>query len=103
QAIGEVVPILPASVTASVFLASADRGLAIREVEKEVMASMRSLQSAGAPVFQASHTKLTRAVADALHTLRLRRLVIEEDGRYRAHPDEFELLHYYANATAHWR
>ncbi len=103
QAIGEVVPILPVSVTASVFLESEDRSLTVREVEEKAMATTRALQSAGAPVFQASHSTLTRAVAEALHTLRLRRLIIEEDGRYRAHPEESEILRYYANAAAHWR
>jgi glycerol-3-phosphate O-acyltransferase len=101
--IGAVVPILPVSVTAAVFLEAGDRGLDIREVEERALERTRTLQAAGAPAFQASHSTLTRAVAEALHTLRLRRLLVEEEGRYRAHPDEYDLLRYYANAAAHWR
>jgi glycerol-3-phosphate O-acyltransferase len=33
--------------------------------------------------------------------LTLRHLVLEEDGNYRANPNELMLLKYYANAIAH--
>jgi hypothetical protein len=35
--------------------------------------------------------------------LKLRKLVVETDGLYRATTGEDEILMYYANSIAHWR
>jgi hypothetical protein len=34
--------------------------------------------------------------------LKLRRLVLEDGGRYQLVADEYDLLTYYANSIAHW-
>ena len=41
------------------------------------------------------------AVEVGLRMLKLRQLVVEEDGLYRANAEETILLRYYANAIAH--
>ena len=41
------------------------------------------------------------AIDVGLRMLTLRHLVLEEDGNYRANPDELILLGYYANAIVH--
>jgi hypothetical protein len=35
--------------------------------------------------------------------LKLRKLVVESDGLYRATPGEDDILDYYANSIAHWK
>ena len=41
------------------------------------------------------------AITVGLRMLTLRHLVLEEDGNYRANPEELILLKYYANAIVH--
>ncbi len=41
------------------------------------------------------------ALTVGLRMLQLRRLVLQQDGLYRAHPQELPVLAYYANSIAH--
>jgi glycerol-3-phosphate O-acyltransferase len=99
--VGRVVPVLPVSLVATVMMASGgEQGLSGLELKGAVHNLMRRLQRAGA------HVHIPRqdqeyAVDVGLRMLLLRRIVIAEDGVYRASPEERPLLAYYANAIAH--
>jgi delta-aminolevulinic acid dehydratase/porphobilinogen synthase len=41
-------------------------------------------------------------ILNALNMLKIRRLVVESEGIYRAAPGEDDILTYYANSIAHW-
>ena len=99
QKVGEVVPALPVSLVATVVLAAA-KPLSALELKGQVADLMRRLIASGA------HIHIPRADQDyavevGLRMLLLRHFVLEENGLYRANPDEEILLRYYANAIAH--
>jgi glycerol-3-phosphate O-acyltransferase len=101
EKVGEMVPVLPVSLVATVMLA-AQRPLSALELKAEVEVLIRDLIAGGA------HIHIPRADQDyavevGLRMLLLRRFVTIEDGLYRANPDEEPLLRYYANAVAHLR
>jgi len=99
EKVGEVVPALPVALVSTVVLA-ADRPLSALELKGAVAGLMASLAAKGA------HVHIPRADQDyalevGLRMLRLRHLVEEENGLYRANPQEAPLLRYYANSIAH--
>ena len=99
QRVGAVVPVLPVSLVATV-MQEAESPLSPLEVKVRTQALMHSLVAAGA------HAHIPRgdddyAVDVGLRMMRLRQLVIEEDGLLVANPKEGLLLAYYANAIAH--
>ncbi|MFQ5566955.1 MAG: 1-acyl-sn-glycerol-3-phosphate acyltransferase, partial [Paracoccaceae bacterium] len=97
--IGRVIPVLPVSLVASVFLA---RGtpLSMIDVKAAAAALLDRLHAAGA------HSHIPRASFDyavdvGMRMLTLRGIVTEAEGIYAAAPGEVELLRYYANTIAH--
>jgi glycerol-3-phosphate O-acyltransferase len=99
QRVGEVVPALPVSLVSTVFL-HALQPLSGLELKGEVENLIRHLIAGGA------HIHIPRADQDyaievGLRMLLLRHFVLEENGLYRANPDEAIMLRYYANAIVH--
>ena len=98
--VGRVVPALPVSLVATAVLAGGERGRSSLELKGAVFDLMQRLKAAGA------HVHIPRqdqeyALEVGLRMLRLRHLVLLEDGGYRANPAEIPLLMYYANAIRH--
>jgi glycerol-3-phosphate O-acyltransferase len=99
QKVGEVVPVLPVSLVATVVLDAA-APLSALELKSRVAALMEKLAARGA------HIHIPRgdqdyAVEVGLRMLRLRHLIEETDGLFAANRAEQVLLRYYANAIAH--
>lgn len=97
EKIGALVPVVPAALVSAVFLASPERRLGAHELRTEALRLLDTLASRGA------HAYLPRgdhdyAIDVGLRMLTLRRLVLEEDGLFRAAPDELRLLGYYAGS-----
>jgi glycerol-3-phosphate O-acyltransferase len=97
--VGEVVPALPVAMVATTIL-EAGRPLSALDLKAQVAELMRRLTASGA------HIHIPRADQDyavevGLRMLLLRHLVVEENGLYRANPDEVMLLRYYANSIVH--
>jgi len=100
-AVGRVVPVLPVSLVARVFIDAASGALlAEGEINTRALALQRLLEGLGAHVY-VPRSDPEYSVLVGLRMLRLRNLVLEEGGRYCANPAELELLRYYANAIAH--
>ena len=95
--VGSVVPILPVSLVATVF--ARRQGIAPSELELkwEVYELVRRLERHGAHLY-VPRGDLDYAVGVGLRMLTLRRIVLEENGGYRAAPDSGAILAYYANA-----
>jgi glycerol-3-phosphate O-acyltransferase len=98
--VGKVIPVLPVSLVATALLRGAGEWLSELELKAAVHDLIGDLRAAGA------HLYLPRqdhdyAVVVGLRMLILRHLVDENDGLYRAAPDERPLLTYYANGIAH--
>lgn len=99
--IGNVIPILPVALVASVLKASGNDGLSAFEVETRVNELIEDLNTQAAPVYVSSRSRV-QTILNALNMLKLRKLVVESDGIYRPAPGEMDVLTYYANSIAHW-
>lgn len=100
EAVGRVVPALPVSLVASAILKNPGNQLSLFELKGEVFDLIRRLEAVGAHL-HIPRADVEYAVEVGLRMLTLRRLVIEENGLYRANPEETVLLRYYANAIKH--
>ena len=100
DAVGRVVPVVPVALMAEVFVRSPDTGFSELELKAAVGKVLQRLETRGAHVY-VPRRDLDYALTVGLRMLRLRRLVQERDGIYRAHPVERPLLAYYANSIAH--
>ena len=101
-AIEHIIPILPISLVAAVLLEAGQEWLSAFEVEARVHRLIDDLQARGATVFVSKRSR-AQIILTALNTLKLRRMVIESDGLFRAGPESLDVLSYYVNAIAHWR
>ena len=99
-AIARVVPVLPVSLVASVFVRHPERPMSELEVKAKAQALIDELEARGAYVHIA-HADRDYAVTMGLRMLALRHFIRESDGLYRAHDDEGEMLRYYANSIEH--
>jgi glycerol-3-phosphate O-acyltransferase len=101
QAVGRVVPALPVSLVSTAMLEAGDNPLSLLDIKQRVSSLIGELEGRG------SYVHIPRADRDyaitvGLRMLTLRHLVLEEeDGNYRANPQEQILLKYYANAIVH--
>jgi glycerol-3-phosphate O-acyltransferase len=100
RAVGRVVPVLPVPLIAAVFVAQPLRALSALELKSEVEKLLVRLRARGAHVY-VPRGDFDYALTVGLRMLRLRRLVEEDEGLFRARQDEMPLLGYYANSIAH--
>jgi len=99
EAVGRVVPVVPVALMAEVFVRNPD-GLSELELKAEVGKVLQRLEARGAHVY-IPRRDLDYALTVGLRMLRLRRVVEEQDGIYRARAAERSLLGYYASSIAH--
>jgi len=100
RAVGRIVPVVPVPLLAAVFVAQPQRALSELELKAEVGRLLARLEAAGAHVY-IPRGDLDYALTVGLRMLRLRRLVEEQEGLFRARQEEIPLLAYYANSIAH--
>ena len=100
QGIGAVIPVLPVSLVATVFLRAGGSNLSELEVKSRTFVLIKKLEEAGAHIHIPRHDR-DYAVATGLRMLCTRHIVKEEAGLYQASADETVLLKYYANSIAH--
>jgi glycerol-3-phosphate O-acyltransferase len=99
-AVGSVIPVLPVSVLATVFVREPDRGLERMELKARVQALISRLEASGAHVYIPRRDR-EYAMEVGLRMLTLRHLVEERDGLLYARAEELPLLNYYANSISH--
>jgi glycerol-3-phosphate O-acyltransferase len=100
QAVGRIVPVVPVPLMASVFVADPQRALSELELKLEVEKILSGLRARGAHVY-VPRGDFDYALSVGLRMLRLRHLVDETDGLFRAREEELPLLAYYANSISH--
>jgi glycerol-3-phosphate O-acyltransferase len=98
--IGGVVPVLPVPLVASVLLREPARPISELELKAAVQALMQRFEASGAHVY-VPRTDRDYALTVGLRMLTLRGLVSEDDGLFRANPEDLELLRYYARSIEH--
>jgi glycerol-3-phosphate O-acyltransferase len=99
-AVGQVVPVVPVALIATVFVRHAERPVSELELKADIAALMETLRARGAHIY-VPRGDFDYALTVGLRMLRLRRLVSERDGLYAAEPAQMRLLSYYANSIAH--
>ncbi|MBI4544228.1 MAG: 1-acyl-sn-glycerol-3-phosphate acyltransferase [Gemmatimonadetes bacterium] len=99
-AVAAVIPVLPVSLVATVFLRSQPLRLSELELKARVQELIAELEAAGRHVYVPRRDR-DYALTVGLRLLTLRHLVDEQDGLYVARESELELLEYYANAIGH--
>jgi len=97
EAIAGIIPVLPVSLVATVFLRVRDAGWSELELKSAIYDLIMRLEQTGAHVYL-PRGDLDYAIGVGLRMLLLRRIVREEEGLYRSDPAERRLLEYYANA-----
>jgi glycerol-3-phosphate O-acyltransferase len=97
EAIARIVPVLPVSLVATVFLDGRGAGWSELEVKSAAYDLILRLEKSGAHVY-VPRGDLDYAIGVGLRMLLLRHVVEEQDGLFRASPAEAGLLSYYANA-----
>jgi glycerol-3-phosphate O-acyltransferase len=100
QAVGQIVPVVPVPLMATVFVRNPGRGLTAIELKAEVEALVERLERSAARVY-VPRRDLDYALDVGLRMLFMRHLVEEKDGAYVAREAELPLLRYYANSIAH--
>jgi glycerol-3-phosphate O-acyltransferase len=98
--VARVVPVLPVSLVATLFVRAEGRAMSEIEVKAGTVALMDELRAKDVHVHVPRQDR-DYAVSAGLRMLTLRRLVAERDGLYAADPAEMVLMRYYANAIAH--
>ncbi len=99
QRIREVIPALPVSTVASVFLENADAALSELEIKAKAFEIMERLRQQKGHLYIPRHDE-DYAITVGLRTLVLRRIVVQEGGLFRVNPEDLPLLSYYANSIA---
>jgi glycerol-3-phosphate O-acyltransferase len=102
--VGQLIPVLPVPLVATVLLQQQGRGtgegIGELELKSAVAALVLGLEARNARLYL-PRGDWDYAVSAGLRMLTLRHLVEEHDGLYRARPSELPLLRYYANSIAH--
>jgi glycerol-3-phosphate O-acyltransferase len=98
--VAKVIPVVPVSLVATVFVRAPERSWSELELKGEVLRLMGELGQRGAHVY-VPRSDQDYAITVGLRMLTLRRLVDVSDGLYRARPEEIPLLQYYASSIAH--
>jgi hypothetical protein len=99
--IEKVIPVLPISLVATVFVQHPEEGLSAFDVEGHVNSLIDEIEPLGASIYVSTRSRVQNIVT-ALNMLKIRRLVIEQDGLFRTDPQMLDVLHYYANSIDHW-
>jgi glycerol-3-phosphate O-acyltransferase len=98
--VGSVIPILPASLVARVFLTNQKKALSKEEIIAKCNTSLKRLLLKGA-YMHIPQKNFEYAAEVGLRMLVLRKAIIFEHDKYRLKPAETQLITYYANAIAH--
>ena len=97
EAITRIIPVLPVSLVAAVFIRHRGAGLSELELKSAAYDLILRFEKAGAHIY-VPRGDLDYAIGVGLRLLLLRRMVVEQEGLYHADPGESGLLAYYANA-----
>jgi glycerol-3-phosphate O-acyltransferase len=100
-AVARVIPVVPVSLAATVFVREPDRSWSELELKAEILRLIEDLERRGAHVY-IPRADQGYAIDVGLRMLTLRRLVTQADGAFTPQREELPLLTYYANSIAHF-
>jgi len=99
--VGEVIPVMPVALVATVFTKQKQKPLTELELKSKVFKLISDHEKRGFHVLVPREDQ-DYAVSTGLRMLTLRHIILEdENGLFTANPDESVILNYYANSIAH--
>jgi len=101
EKIGDVVPVAPVPLIASVFAENPDKGFSDLEIKARVQSLIDELEKKGARVYIPRRDR-DYTIEVGLRMLTLRHIVLENDKLFYAAPDDLDVLQYYAGSIAHF-
>jgi len=101
HSIERLIPVLPLSLVAAVFVRHPQIPLSAFDVERHANRIIEEIQAEGAPVFTTTRSRGQNLLA-ALQMLHIRRLISEQGGKFIADEKSLDVLTYYANSLVHW-
>ena len=99
--IGRVIPVLPVSLVAAVLLQNDIRWMSDFDIKSNVHRLIEHIETQGVPLYHPQRG-WEKAITTAFNMLKIRRMVDESEGSFRANPDSHGILSYYANAIEPW-
>jgi glycerol-3-phosphate O-acyltransferase len=99
-AVGRVIPVLPVSLVATLFVRDPRAQRSELEIKGAVADLVDEVESCRGRVY-VPRRDMDYAVTVGLRMLTMRHLVLEADGLFTANPRELPVLRYYANSIAH--
>jgi glycerol-3-phosphate O-acyltransferase len=100
-AIGQIVPVLPVPLVATVLLREPGAALSELELKSAVHGLIADIEARATPVYMPRADR-DYAINVGVRMLLLRRMLQEDEGGlFRANPVELPMLRYYANSIAH--
>jgi glycerol-3-phosphate O-acyltransferase len=99
-AVGRVIPVLPVSLVATLFVRDPRAQRSELEIKGAVADLVDEVEVCGGRVY-VPRRDMDYAVTVGLRMLTMRHLVLEADGLFAANPRELPVLRYYANSIAH--
>ncbi|MGE5276704.1 MAG: 1-acyl-sn-glycerol-3-phosphate acyltransferase [Acidobacteriota bacterium] len=100
-AVARVIPVVPVSLAATVFVREPDRSWSELELKAAILRLIEDLERRGAHVY-IPRADQGYAIDVGLRMLTLRRLVTQADGVFSPRREELPLLKYYANSITHF-
>ncbi|HEV3050776.1 MAG TPA: hypothetical protein VGX50_10720, partial [Longimicrobium sp.] len=100
EAVGGVIPVLPVSLVATVFVRNPSQQLSELELKGCVADLVVEVEAGGGRVY-VPRQDMDYAVTVGIRMLTMRHLVFDADGLFTANPAELPVLRYYANSIAH--
>lgn len=101
QEVGNVIPVLPVSLIATVFVNLEGKAISEFDLKAATHALKEKLEAKGAHIYF-PRTDADYALSVGLRMLKLRHLIVDKDGLYSVNPDDRPLLQYYANSIGHF-
>lgn len=102
EKVGQVVPVLPVALVATLFEEAGESGLGELELKSKAYLLLQELQNSGAHVHM-PRSDLDYAISTGLRMLTMRHIVNQKDGHYSVVADQSGLIAYYANSIRHLR
>lgn len=100
QRVGDVIPVLPVALVATVFTTSPSPSLTTLELKTKIFKLIETLDKQGRHVY-IPRKNLDYAVSVGLRMLTLRHILHDDEGILSINPAEIKLLHYYAASIEH--
>jgi glycerol-3-phosphate O-acyltransferase len=102
NSIQSIVPVLPVPLVATVFLKNPKQPMSEFDIKAKVHRIIEEVEQNGAHVYLSKQSN-EQSIIDAIETLKVRRMILESNGRLKADPNSMKILSYYANSIYHWR